>query len=85
MPSEPVQPLPPSHDERLRERNEGRPHPDYPPDYPRERPPGEPSSHQIEAQALDRRIAQEKAHYERGFPVAGHDFAREARERERER
>ena len=80
--SEPVQPLPPSHDEQLRGRREGQPHPEYPPDHPRERPAGEPSSHQVAAQALDRRIEREKAQYERGFPVAGHDFAREARERE---
>lgn len=42
----------------------------------------------IEREILDRRLAAEKAHYERGFPVAGHDFAREAREyddRENER
>ncbi len=83
MPAEPVRPLPPSHDELRRERNEGWPHPDYPPDYSRERPAGEPSSNQVADQILERRIAQDKAHYERGFPVAGHDFAREARERER--
>lgn len=31
--------------------------------------------------AVARRIAEEKAHYERGFPVAGHDFSQEAWER----
>lgn len=41
-----------------------------------------------ERDALERRMASDKAHYERGFPVAGHDFAQEALERddpERER
>ena len=38
-----------------------------------------------ERDLLHRRIAEEKAHYERGFPVAGHDFPREHRERERGR
>ena len=42
----------------------------------------------IEREILDRRLAEEKAHYDRGFPVAGHDFPRQARaydDRENER
>ncbi|MDX7951802.1 hypothetical protein P7D22_11540 [Lichenihabitans sp. Uapishka_5] len=39
----------------------------------------------IEREILERRIAAENAHYEHGFPVAGHDFRREEYERERGR
>ena len=40
------------------------------------------SAAQIDQQILDRRIAAEQAHYERGFPVAGHDFRQEALQRD---
>ena len=49
------------------------------PDYPVS------ESQNAEQAALERRIAEERAHYERGFPVAGHDFRREHEDRERSR
>lgn len=65
------------------ERETSRPPPDNGrpkfPDYPVN------ESQSAERDILQRRIAEEKAHYERGFPVAGHDFRREDHERERGR
>lgn len=83
MPSEPVQPLPPSHGEKLRKQNEGREHPDYP-------NPNDPMREQQRAAqtATARRLEREEATLDRG-QVAGYDFKREAREQihghERER
>lgn len=77
--------LPPSHDEILRQRHEGREHPDYPNPY-------DPVCEQQRAEqtATARRLEREEAYVNSGL-VAGHDFKREAwealhgHERERER
>lgn len=73
--------LPPSRDELQRQARErahaASPHPDYP------NPLHEKSSREIERDALNRRIERERSAVENNAEVAGHDFKREHRERER--